>query len=191
MHERPQGTGRVSGAVVFARDLDLLAAYRVGDGALTAADHRAADTDHLGGHDLDAHDRPLLVQDHDEGLRRLAGVPTRWVEPRRRFALDLELLPPDGDRDHHLLLDHPTPHPHPLGRAPYRVDGQLLLGAGHRMISIVSHTRVVPASAQARFCGQYRERNGRPRCARTSRKSWSVCVAGTTSAEEERSAPIP
>ena len=29
------------------------------------------------------------------------------------------------------------------------------------------------------------------RCARTSRTSWSVCVAGTTSAEGERSAPLP
>ena len=29
------------------------------------------------------------------------------------------------------------------------------------------------------------------RCARTSRTSWSVCVAGTTCAEGERSAPLP
>jgi hypothetical protein len=28
-------------------------------------------------------------------------------------------------------------------------------------------------------------------CARTSRTSWSVCVAATTSAEGERSAPLP
>jgi hypothetical protein len=29
------------------------------------------------------------------------------------------------------------------------------------------------------------------RCARTSRTSWSLCVAGTTSAEAERSARLP
>jgi SAM-dependent methyltransferase len=33
--------------------------------------------------------------------------------------------------------------------------------------------------------------SGAVRCARTSRKSWSVCVAGTTSAEGERSAALP
>ena len=33
--------------------------------------------------------------------------------------------------------------------------------------------------------------SGAVRCARTSRTSWSVCVAGTTSAEGERSAPLP
>jgi hypothetical protein len=33
--------------------------------------------------------------------------------------------------------------------------------------------------------------SGALRCARTSRTSWSLCVAGTTSAEGERSAPLP
>src|SRR5215207_8240497 len=110
---------RISGAL----DLDLLPPHRVGDGTLAAADHRPADADHLGGHNLDTYDRPLLVQDHDERLHRLAGVATRRVEPRRGFALDLELLPADRHGDHHLLHDHAAAHPHPLGRAPYRVDG--------------------------------------------------------------------
>jgi hypothetical protein len=33
--------------------------------------------------------------------------------------------------------------------------------------------------------------SGAVMCARTSRTSWSVCVAATTSAEGERSAPLP
>jgi hypothetical protein len=33
--------------------------------------------------------------------------------------------------------------------------------------------------------------SGAMMCARTSRTSWSVCVAATTSAEGERSAPLP
>jgi hypothetical protein len=35
------------------------------------------------------------------------------------------------------------------------------------------------------------QRPPRGHCARTSRTSWSVCVAGTTRAEGERSAPVP
>src|SRR3954453_2124629 len=140
-HCRSRCRREISGAL----DADLLPAHCVGNGALVAADHRAMDTDHLGRHDLDAHDRPLLVQDHDERLSRLAGVATRWVEPRCRFALDLQFLPADRHGDHHFLLDHASPHAHPFGRAPYRVDSQLLLGAGHRLILIVIHTWVLPA----------------------------------------------
>jgi hypothetical protein len=33
--------------------------------------------------------------------------------------------------------------------------------------------------------------SGAATCALTSRTSWSLCVAGTTSAEGERSAPLP
>src|SRR4051794_17676767 len=137
---------RDSAVPAVALELDLLTAHGVADGALAAADDRTADADHLGGHDLDAHNRPLFVQHHDERLRGLAGVAARWVEPRGGFALDLQFLPADRHRDRDLLLDPAAADPQPLGGAPYRVRDQFLLGTGHRLISIVIHARVLPAS---------------------------------------------
>lgn len=67
---------------------------------------------------------------------------------------------------------------------------------GADRVSVVSRVDRAMASSSERASPKpqvraYSGRYGAVRCARTSRTSWSVCLAGTTSAEGDRSAPLP